>query len=50
MLTPRSLPRLATLRDWLDRQFPLRDGVRTFAGLPPQELVAVYCPLAVARR
>lgn len=44
MLTPRSLPRLAALRGWLDGWFPLREGARTFSGLPPQEAVGVYCP------
>ena len=50
MLAPCSLSRLAALRGWLDDRFPLRDGVRTFAGLPPQEYGGAYCSLNLADR
>lgn len=50
MLTPRSLPRLAALRCWLDDRYPLRNGDRTFAGFPPQEYGGAYCLLNLADR
>lgn len=50
MLTPRSLPRLVTLRGWLDGRFPLRDDRRTFAGLPPREYAGAYCPVEAGRQ
>lgn len=35
MLTPRSLPRLAALRGWIDKHYPRDGGTRRFAGLLP---------------